>query len=170
MGVSGAGKSTIARMLADHLGADMVEADTFHPRANIEKMAAGIALTDADRLPWLRVVRDRIDARAGIGAPTVVSCSALKRRYRDLLGEAAADVRFVHLDGTAELIAGRLHLRTGHFMPATLLDSQFADLEPLAPDENGVTVSLDQTPEQITQAALTALGLDRTPPDRNPAT
>ncbi|MCZ7413196.1 MULTISPECIES: gluconokinase [unclassified Streptomyces] len=169
MGVSGSGKSTIARRAADHLAAGMIEADAFHPPANIEKMAAGQPLTDADRLPWLRDVRDEITARAATGAATVVSCSALKRSYRDVLRGAAADVRFVHLDGTAELIAARLHSRTGHFMPAALLDSQLADLEPLAPDENGVSVGLDQTPEEITKAALAALGLGKGPPGRTPA-
>ncbi|WP_103500421.1 MULTISPECIES: gluconokinase [unclassified Streptomyces] len=159
MGVSGAGKSTIAELLADRLGWSMAEADALHPQSNIDKMAAGTPLTDADRLPWLRVIRDWISERAEAGTPGVVSCSALKRDYRDLLREATGHVRFVHLAGTPALIAGRLHLRTGHFMPPSLLDSQFADLEPLADDEDGVTVDLRRTPEQIADDALAALGL-----------
>lgn len=159
MGVSGAGKSTIARLLADRLGWEADEADAFHPQANIDKMAAGVPLTDSDRIPWLRLIRDRISARTAAGHSAVVSCSALKRSYRDLLGEADGRVRFVHLDGSARLIADRLHLRTGHFMPRSLLESQFRDLEPLAPDEDGVTVALDRSPDDITTAALEALGL-----------
>ncbi|WP_165986606.1 gluconokinase [Streptomyces sp. YIM 98790] len=160
MGVSGAGKSTVAALLAQRLGWEMTEADALHPQSSIEKMAAGVPLTDADRLPWLGLIRDAIAARAAAGESVVVACSALKRSYRDLLrGAEGARVRFVHLDGTPELISSRLHLRTGHFMPPSLLDSQFRDLQPLAADEDGVTVSLDQPPERMAAAALEALGL-----------
>lgn len=159
MGVSGAGKSTVAQLLAHRLGWTMAEADRMHPPANIGKMAAGTPLTDADRLPWLAAIRDWIGEQAAAGRPAVVACSALKRSYRDLLRGAAARVRFVFLDGDRELIAARLRLRTGHFMPATLLDSQFRDLEPLGADEDGITVDLRHTPDRMVDEALTALGL-----------
>lgn len=159
MGVSGAGKSTIARMLADRLGWRMAEADEFHPEANIAKMTAGTPLTDADRAPWLRAIRDWISERDTRGENVVVTCSALKRAYRDLLRQATARVRFVYLRGTTEIVGSRLADRSGHFMPPSLLGSQFGDLEPLAPDEDGVTVDIGDAPEHITGTALVALGL-----------
>lgn len=159
MGVSGAGKSTIAQHLAEKLGWPMAEADEFHPPANIEKMSAGTPLTDADRAPWLASLRDWITEHAESGENTVVTCSALKRSYRDLLRQARARVRFVHLAGDAPVIRERLSARAGHFMPPSLLDSQFADLEPLGADEDGVTVDLGQPPERITESALAQLGL-----------
>jgi gluconokinase len=165
MGVSGAGKTTIARALADELGWPMAEADEFHPAANIEKMSAGIPLTDDDRTPWLEALRAWITERSEAGESTIVTCSALKRTYRDLLRQARARVRFVHLAGDAPLILRRLTSRADHFMPPSLLDSQFADLEPLADDEDGVIVDLDASPERIVTATLARLGL-RTTPDR----
>jgi gluconokinase len=149
MGVAGSGKSTVARLLADRLGRPMAEADEFHPEANIAKMSAGIPLTDADREPWLRSLRDWISAHDAEGRGTVVTCSALKRSYRDLLRGASARVRFVHLSGSREVIGERLAGRSGHFMPPSLLDSQFADLEPLRDDEDGITVDVGAAPEQI---------------------
>ncbi|WP_028661746.1 gluconokinase [Saccharomonospora saliphila] len=159
MGVSGAGKSTVAAELADRLGWPMAEADEFHPAANVEKMTAGIPLTDSDRTPWLSALRDWISDRADDGRDVVVACSALKRSYRDILREASARVRFVHLRGEPDLIGERLAGRSGHFMPPALLDSQFGDLEDLAGDEDGVTVDLGRPPEWIAETALSRLGL-----------
>jgi gluconokinase len=159
MGVAGSGKSTVARLLADRLDRPMAEADEFHPEANIAKMRSGTPLTDADREPWLRALRDWISEHDAAGQGTVVTCSALKRSYRDLLRGATARVRFVHLNGTREVIGDRMAARSGHFMPPSLLDSQFADLEPLGDDEDGVTVDVDASPEQI--ADRVCAGFDR---------
>lgn len=163
MGVSGAGKSTVARLLADELGWPMAEADEFHPASNIDKMSAGVPLTDEDRAPWLSALRDWITARAEAGENTVVTCSALKRSYRDILREAGARVRFVHLAGPASVVSERLSSRSGHFMPPSLLASQFGDLEPLDAAEDGVTVDLGRSPERIAASALTGLGLGTAP-------
>lgn len=164
MGVSGCGKSTVARLAAERLGWEMDEADDFHPPQNVARMARGVPLTDHDRLPWLTALRDRMSARAAAGHSTVLACSALKRSYRDLLRGARCRVRFVFLDGTPQAVAERLAGRSGHFMPASLLESQFADLEPLAGDEDGVTVALAGAPEEITGEALGRLGLLAPPP------
>jgi len=149
MGVSGTGKSTVGRLLAARLGAAFVEGDDLHPAANVERMSAGIPLTDADRAPWLELVRD---AMSGAGGDTVVACSALRRAYRDVLRGARGRVRFVHLVVPPEELERRLSERSGHFMPATLLASQLATLEPLAPDEDGVDLpaaSADETVDAI---------------------
>lgn len=159
MGVSGAGKSTIAARLADELGWPMAEADEFHPEANIAKMSAGTPLTDADRMPWLEALRAWIDRRADAGESVVVTCSALKRTYRDVLRGSVARVRFVHLRGSVDTVGGRLSGRSGHFMPPALLESQFADLEPLDEDEDGVALDVSADPDAITSAALDRLGL-----------
>jgi gluconokinase len=155
MGVSGTGKSTVGGLLATALGVPYAEADAFHPPANITKMSAGIPLDDADRAPWLQAIGDWARARTGLGG--VVSCSALKRRYRDTLRAAAPGLFFLHLSGARELIAQRLGGRAGHFMPTTLLDSQFADLEPLQPDEEGETLSVDALPDAVTARAVAVL-------------
>src|SRR5262245_8503336 len=126
MGVSGSGKTTIARSVAQRLGWRLVEGDDFHPPANVAKMRAGTPLTDEDRWPWLRAIAAEIDAVRARGEPAVVACSALKRAYRDILIGARPDVVLVYLQGSKPLIAERLAARKGHFMPATLLDSQFA--------------------------------------------
>lgn len=159
MGVSGAGKSTVAGLLADRLDWRMAEADEFHPEANIAKMSAGTPLTDTDREPWLSAIRDWIGERDAAGEHAVVTCSALKRSYRDVLREATARVRFVFLRGSADVVGGRLADRSGHFMPPALLDSQLGDLEPLADDEDGITVDVTASPEHIVDAALAGLGL-----------
>lgn len=137
MGVSGSGKSTVGAALAARLGVPFVDADALHPPANVAKMTAGQPLDDDDRYPWLEKVGEWLaDHRDG----AVASCSALKRKYRDQLRAHCPDVEFVHLSGSAELIGGRLAARTGHFMPAALLRSQLDTLEPLGPDEAGITV------------------------------
>jgi gluconokinase len=141
----------------------MAEADDFHPRSNIEKMTSGVPLDDEDRMPWLRSMRDWIGEHAADGLDTVVTCSALKRSYRDLLRGADADVLFVHLSGSRELLGGRLSGRSGHFMPPELLDSQFADLQPLADDEPGATLDVADDPERLAELALLELGLEDRP-------
>ncbi|MCX5151846.1 gluconokinase [Streptomyces sp. NBC_00320] len=156
MGVAGTGKTTVGRLLADALGLPYAEGDAFHPAANVAKMSAGIPLDDADRWPWLDAIGEWIRARpAGRGA--VLASSALKRAYRDRLRSAAPDAVFVHLTGERPLIERRMAARTGHFMPAALLDSQFATLEPLQQDELGVVVDVSGSPEEITERALAAL-------------
>jgi gluconokinase len=157
MGVTGSGKTTIGRMLAERLGVAYAEADSFHPPANVAKMAVGQALDDGDRYPWLAAIADWIQARVRAGEAGVVSCSALKRRYRDRLRQAHADVWFLHLDATPALIIERVADRRGHFMPASLVDSQFQTLEPLDPDEAGTVIDASASPEEITQAALARL-------------
>lgn len=148
MGVSGSGKTTIGVRLAERLGWPYAEADDMHSPANVAKMAAGQPLTDADRKPWLEAIEAWIDGRIAAGGTGVVSCSALKRSYRD--GMRKPGVRFVYLDGSRELIAARMSARHGHFMKAAMLDSQFADLEPPGPDERDVIrVDISGTPEQV---------------------
>lgn len=159
MGVSGSGKSTVAALLAERLGWPLAEADEFHPAANIEKMSHGVPLTDEDRWPWLRAMRDWMTTHARQGRSTVVTCSALKVAYRDVLREAEGRVRFVHLAGSPDLVADRIGGRTGHFMPASLLPSQYEALQPLTPEEDGVTVDVSAAPQPVAEAALRALGL-----------
>jgi gluconokinase len=156
-GVSGSGKSTIGKLLADRLTWEYAEADAFHPAANVARMRAGIPLTDEDRLPWLHAIAAWIDQRIAAGKPAVVSCSALKRAYRDTLRRPLA--RAVFLDGDRDLIAHRMAARKGHFFPATLLDSQFRDLEPPQPDEDALTVPIDGTADQTVQLILDKLDL-----------
>jgi gluconokinase len=154
MGVAGSGKTTVGTVLAMKLGVEYAEADTFHSAANIKKMSSGVPLTDDDRLPWLRAIREWVRAHQSTGG--VVSCSALKRRYRDVL-RSGGDVLFLHLQGSKELIAKRMENRSGHFMPVSLVDSQLADLEPLEPDERGLTVHSLDRPEGIAATVLTTL-------------
>jgi gluconokinase len=149
MGVAGSGKTTIGENLAEQLGWAYEDGDRFHPKANVEKMSAGQPLTDEDRWPWLQAIADEIDQVCRRGDHVVISCSALKRRYRDVLVHGRGDVRIVYLDGTQDLIARRLAARKGHFMPPMLLDSQFKTLQPPGPDENPLTVSIDAPVEVI---------------------
>jgi gluconokinase len=155
MGVSGSGKSTVGELLAERLGVPYADADDFHPAANIAKMSAGHPLDDADRAPWLDAIAGWIGEHGDRGG--VVTCSALRRRYRDRLRADAPGLLFLHLDGTPELIASRLAARTRHFMPSALLRSQMEALEPLAPDEAGAVVAIDGGPERIADRALAAL-------------
>ena len=152
MGVSGSGKSTVGRELADRLGVPFAEGDDFHPPANVAKMASGRPLTDADRWPWLRALAAWVAEHSDSGG--VVTCSALKRSYRDLLRSAADNVWFLHLAGDREVIAARLAVRSGHFMPPGLLDSQFATLEPLDADEPGLVIDVSTPPEEVVATAL----------------
>jgi gluconokinase len=150
MGVSGSGKSTIGAQLARALGVEFVEGDDLHPPSNVERMAAGIPLTDDDRQDWLIAIAARLrDAkRAGVGL--VASCSALKRSYRDLLRSAGDPaVRFVYLKGIKPLLAERMAQRRGHFMPGSLLDSQLAILEEPSPDERAFLCDIREAPEAI---------------------
>lgn len=156
MGVSGAGKTTVAEILAGRLGWLEAEADDFHPPANVAKMHSGIPLTDEDREPWLAALRDWIDRAPG---SVILTCSALRRRYRDVLRSAKARVEFLHLDGDHDLIRSRITARSGHFMPASLLDSQLATLEPLQPDEAGLVADIADAPEVIADKAIRALHL-----------
>ncbi|WP_328316641.1 gluconokinase [Streptomyces sp. NBC_00388] len=155
MGVAGTSKTTIGPLLSAALGVPYAEGDDFHPAANIAKMSAGTPLEDADRLPWLDAIGRWAHDRAGHGG--VVSCSALKRSYRDRLRAEAPGVVFLHLTGDRELIEKRMAERKGHFMPTALLDSQFAALQPLAEDEAGTAVDISGTPEEITGRAVAAL-------------
>lgn len=157
MGVSGSGKSTVATLLAERLGWEFAEGDDFHPRANVDKMHAGHPLTDADRAPWLARIREWIDAHIAAGRSGVVTCSALKRAYRDVL--RAPEVRFVHLSGSETLLTQRLDGRTGHFMPPTLLRSQLETLEPLQPDEAGLVVDIAPPPAEQVAEIVQRLGL-----------
>ena len=157
MGVAGCGKTTAATNLHNALGWPVAEADDFHPEANIAKMSRGAPLTDADRRPWLESLCAWMSEQADRGTRTIVTCSALKRSYRDLLVGAHGRVFFIHLVADEEALRERMEHREGHFMPSALLPSQFADLEPLADDEDGVTVTSRPTPEQTLEAILAAL-------------
>ncbi len=158
MGVSGSGKSTIGVALSQKLGWPYADADEFHPAANVAKMSAGQPLTDEDRWPWLAAIAAHIDIARAEGRHAIVSCSALKRVYRDILIGARDDVRLVLLDGTKEEIFARMRARKDHFMPLALLDSQFATLERPGVDERPVVVSIDGTPEKIADAIIAGLG------------
>jgi len=157
MGVSGSGKTTVAEELARRLDVEYAEGDDFHPAHNVEKMRAGIPLTDEDRAPWLHELADWIGNHERLGRSVVVTCSALKRSYRDLLREGHPSVWFAHVSADAELLRERLQQRKNHYMPASLLDSQLATLEPLEPDEPGVTVSAAGLPEDVVAEVLAAL-------------
>ncbi|HLS48958.1 MAG TPA: gluconokinase [Actinomycetaceae bacterium] len=162
MGVSGSGKTTLARLVSERLGWPIAEADDFHPAANIDKMRSGIALTDEDRWPWLRAIRDWMAQQSEAGRSTVVACSALRRVYRDVLREAGDSVSFVLLEGDFDTLEARLLARKGHFMGATLLNSQLDTLEALDDDEDGVTLDADETPERLVAETMSALGLSGT--------
>jgi gluconokinase len=157
MGVSGSGKSTIGALLAERLGWPFADADGFHPPENVAKMAAGIPLTDADRWPWLDAIAAHIDAARKAGQPVVVACSALRRAYRDRLRAGHGDLVFLHLSGAPEVIAARQAARQGHFMPPSLMASQFATLEDTVAEPDAVTVSVKASPHEVVEAALAHL-------------
>ncbi|MBT2448820.1 gluconokinase [Streptomyces sp. ISL-43] len=156
MGVAGTGKTTVGRLLAEELGLPYAEGDAFHPAANVAKMSAGTPLDDDDRWPWLDAIGEWMRNRAGLGGG-VVAASALKRVYRDRLRATAPGTVFVHLTGERPLIEKRTAAREGHFMPLALLDSQFATLEALDPDEAGVLVDVSGSPREVAARALAAL-------------
>jgi gluconokinase len=155
MGVSGSGKTVIGSALAHSLGVEFVEGDDFHPEANVKRMASGIALTDEDRAPWLRSIAARLRAAKNAGTGLVVSCSALRRSYRDLLRAEGGEVRFIFLKGARALIAERLGTRSGHFMPSSLLDSQFAALEAPEADEGAWECDVVESPADLVAELVT---------------
>ncbi|GHE13689.1 gluconokinase [Klenkia taihuensis] len=164
MGVSGTGKSTVGVGIAQTLGCDFVEGDDLHPPANVEKMRSGTPLDDEDRWPWLRAVAARVGEHEAAGTDLVITCSALKRAYRDLLREQHPSVWFAHIDTPHDVLVERLRRRTGHYMPGSLLDSQLATLEPLADDEPGHAYSGQGSPEQTVEALVRELRAERPQP------
>jgi gluconokinase len=158
MGVSACGKSTVGRLLAEARAATYLDGDDFHPAENVARMAAGQPLTDADRQGWLLALSERLAQARVAGEGVVLSCSALKRRYRDLLRRGAPDLVLVFLHGSRELLAARIAARTDHYMPPSLLDSQLATLEPPQPDENALAFDVVLTPQQIVAGIRSAKG------------
>ncbi len=154
MGVTGSGKSTIGAMLAHALGVNFVEGDDYHPLENIQRMASGIPLTDADRSGWLRALASKLRAAERAGEGLVLTCSALKKSYRDILRAAVSDVQFIFLNGSRSLISDRVAGRRDHFMPVTLVDSQLATLEPPTDDENAWLIDVDASPREIVDEIL----------------
>jgi carbohydrate kinase (thermoresistant glucokinase family) len=157
MGVSGSGKTTVATLLAEKLRWQYQEGDALHPPENVEKMKSGTPLDDADRRPWLQRIAGKIDEWRSRGLSGVVTCSALKRSYRDIVIDARPGVRLVYLKGSPDLIRRRMASRRGHFMPSSLLDSQFATLEEPSPDENPIVVDIAAEPSQIVQEIIRQL-------------
>ena len=166
MGVAGSGKSTIAAALSQQLGWACAEADEFHPQTNIQKMSQGIPLQDEDRWPWLQQIQNWMTTQAKAGKSTVLTCSALKQRYRQLLAQAEGRVLFLHLHGEADLIGQRMQGREGHFMPPTLLPSQLATLEPLSDDElatGSLRLDISKSPEELVSTIVASLTLPAAP-------
>ncbi|HWG01530.1 MAG TPA: gluconokinase [Trebonia sp.] len=158
-GVAGSGKTTVGALIAGRLHWEFADADTFHPEANVAKMRAGIPLTDEDRLPWLRAIADWMDSRVAEGVSAVVTCSALKRSYRDLLCSGGPAVEMILLQVSRDELLRRLAARSGHFFPRQLLDSQLAALEPPGPGERVHTIVADDDPGRTAERAIAALGL-----------
>lgn len=158
MGVAGCGKTTEGVLLAERLDWPFLEGDSLHPRSNVEKMESGQPLTDEDRWPWLEKIAGWMDERAAAGENGIVTCSALKRSYRDLLGRDR-DVTFVYLHGTFDTLRERMESRRGHFMPVSMLESQLETLEEPTPDESAIWVGVDQAPEVIADEVVERLGL-----------
>lgn len=159
MGVAGAGKTSVGRLLARRLGCDFAEGDAFHPDRNVEKMRAGIPLGDADRGPWLEALASEIEAWSAAGRDVVLACSALKRSYRERLVRGRSGLRLVHLRGDPALLRARLEARRGHFMPAALLESQLEALEPPVPEEDALELDVAAPPEQLAAEIATWLGV-----------
>lgn len=157
MGVSSTGKSTIAAALADQLGWRFIEGDDLHPRSNVAKMENGQPLTDEDRAPWLRAIAERAGEASAAGHCAVITCSALKRQYRDLLRQGVAAMYFVHLHGSRQLLESRMAKRERHFMPVSLLESQLDTLEPLDDDEDGVVIDVAGSVDEVVAQASSAV-------------
>ncbi|EWT03550.1 gluconate kinase [Intrasporangium oryzae NRRL B-24470] len=163
MGVSGSGKTTLAQGIAEAMHWEFAEGDTFHSEANVAKMRDGHALTDEDRWPWLESIGSWISAREKAGESATVTCSALRRAYRDLLRRDRPHVRFLHVTAPETLIQDRMEHRPGHYMPPSLLPSQLATLEPLGHDEPGTVITNEGTRAEVLDRALEALGLRKDP-------
>ena len=157
MGVAGAGKTEVARAVAQRLGWPFLEGDSLHPDANVAKMRGGTPLTDADRWPWLEAIAGWIDTQLAGRGYGIVTCSALKRAYRDRLIGGRDGIRLVYLHGPRDLLAARIAARTGHFMPPSLLDSQLATLEPPGPDENPISLDVSAPVEDLAEQVVAAL-------------
>jgi len=168
MGVSGCGKSTVARRLAERTGFLFADADDYHSDENVERMRRGVPLNDADRIPWLNRLAWWLAHQDRLGRSTVLACSALRRKYRDILRSGVPRLEFVHLDGPMHVIQLRLAHRAGHYMPASLLESQYDALEPLQPDEHGIVLELARTPDELADQAIQQLHLP-VHPDEGPA-
>jgi gluconokinase len=160
MGVSGSGKSTVAQHLVELLGWPLAEGDEFHPPANVAKMRAGTPLTDEDREPWLEAVAGWIGALESLGSNAIVTCSALRRTYRDTLRRDHPSVWFVHVTSSTDAVQQRLETRSGHYLPASLLASQLETLEPLQPDEPGITIGGDDSPAEVAGRVVDALSAE----------
>jgi gluconokinase len=156
MGVSATGKTTVGEQLAEELGCEFIEGDELHPRRNIEKMESGVPLTDEDRWPWLQAIAEMVAVKDYEGVSTVVTCSALKHSYRDVLRDAAPTF-FVHLHAPFEVLEQRMQERTKHFMPTTLLKSQFDTLEELGDDEEGAVVDVSPPVDEVVEEAVNAV-------------
>ncbi len=163
MGVSGSGKTTVAAGVVERLGWEFAEGDDFHPAANVEKMRSGQPLDDADRWPWLRSLAAWIGEHEQAGKSVVVTCSALKRSYRDLLRDGHPSVWFAHVTADVDLLRERVERRTGHYMPPSLLESQLAALEPLQADEPGASISAAGAPDDVVDALFARLDAERGP-------
>ena len=163
MGVAGCGKSTVAKALQERLGWIVAEGDDYHPASNIAKMSSGIPLSDEDRWPWLDTIAAWTAEQDRAGLPTIVTCSALRRVYRDRLRAAPGRTVFVHLTGTPELLTARMAARTDHFMPPALLPSQLATLEPLQADEEAIVIDIDRSIDEIAEVAISQLHLASAP-------
>jgi gluconokinase len=157
MGVSSTGKTAVGERVAKELDFEFLEGDRYHPASNIAKMEGGTPLTDEDRAPWLQILADALATKSAEGRSTVLSCSALRRRYRDVLRSGAPELFFVHLHAPFDVLLARMGKRTRHFMPASLLQSQFDTLEPLDPDEGGVVVDVSPPLDEVVATAVAAV-------------